>query len=183
LVVATLVTLALNVAEPLIAGHYGRAAFDSVGCLLPAGWAHVGPGLLQAISEVGAAYRPPADPTPAPSTAGPTAVVGDGPGPTGRAVVPTQRSGDRRPPEGRRGRDDLWEQARAEDARHWELHRRPISAETLRKRLHIGAARSRTLVTQIRATAAHATHGEQSSVEVVNAASAPVPGCVTPIVC
>lgn len=37
---------------------------------------------------------------------------------------------------------DLLERARREDARHWEEHRRPISADTLRKRLRIGAARS-----------------------------------------
>ena len=31
LIFASLVTLALNVADPLVAGEYGRAAFDSVG--------------------------------------------------------------------------------------------------------------------------------------------------------
>ncbi|ONI88203.1 hypothetical protein ALI144C_07060 [Actinosynnema sp. ALI-1.44] len=49
LVFASLVTLALNVAEPLISGHIGRALFDAVGPLLLIGWAEVGPGLLQAI--------------------------------------------------------------------------------------------------------------------------------------
>jgi hypothetical protein len=42
--------------------------------------------------------------------------------------------------------DDLVERARQEDARHWAIHQRPISAETLRKRLHIGVARSRGTV-------------------------------------
>ncbi|GDY52267.1 hypothetical protein SVIO_028900 [Streptomyces violaceusniger] len=46
--------------------------------------------------------------------------------------------------------DELPERARQEDARHWETYQRPISAETLRKRLHVGAARSRMLVTMIR---------------------------------
>lgn len=41
---ASVVTLALNVAEPLIAGHLGRALFDAVGPLLLMGWAEVGPG-------------------------------------------------------------------------------------------------------------------------------------------
>ena len=45
--------------------------------------------------------------------------------------------------------DDLLERARQEDARHWETFQRPISAETLRKRLRIGAARSRMLVTMV----------------------------------
>jgi hypothetical protein len=47
--------------------------------------------------------------------------------------------------------DDLLERARQENARHWEEHRRPIAADTLRKRLRIGAARSRMLVSMIRA--------------------------------
>jgi hypothetical protein len=47
--------------------------------------------------------------------------------------------------------DDLLERARAADARHWDEHRRPISADTLRRKLRIGAARSRLLVAIIRA--------------------------------
>ncbi|WP_143645250.1 hypothetical protein [Streptomyces antioxidans] len=46
--------------------------------------------------------------------------------------------------------DDLLERALAEDAWHWETYQRSISAETLRKRLHVGAARSRTLVSMVR---------------------------------
>ncbi|WP_374615578.1 HAL/PAL/TAL family ammonia-lyase [Frankia sp. AgKG'84/4] len=49
LLFASLVTLALSVAEPLIAGHYGRAAFDAVGPLLLIGWGEVALGLLQAM--------------------------------------------------------------------------------------------------------------------------------------
>jgi len=55
LVFASMVTLALNVSEPIIAGEYGKAAFDSVGCWLLIGWAHVGPGLLQAMHDLGRA--------------------------------------------------------------------------------------------------------------------------------
>ncbi|WP_199742199.1 SpdA protein [Streptomyces triticirhizae] len=50
LVLASVMTLALNVAEPVLAGNYGKAAFDAVGQLLLMGWAEVGPGLLQAIA-------------------------------------------------------------------------------------------------------------------------------------
>lgn len=39
-------TLALNVAEPLIAKHYGKAAVDAVAPLLLIGWGHVGPQML-----------------------------------------------------------------------------------------------------------------------------------------
>jgi len=50
LLFASLVTLALNVADPLLAGEWGKAAFDAVGPLLLIGWAHVGPELLHALS-------------------------------------------------------------------------------------------------------------------------------------
>ncbi|MCX4756211.1 DUF2637 domain-containing protein [Kitasatospora purpeofusca] len=42
-----LLTLALNVAEPLVAGHYGRAALDAVAPLLLLGWGQVGPQFLR----------------------------------------------------------------------------------------------------------------------------------------
>ncbi|MEU9286759.1 DUF2637 domain-containing protein [Streptomyces sp. NPDC048275] len=40
-------TLALNIAEPIIAGHYGRACVDAVAPLLLLGWGAVGPALLR----------------------------------------------------------------------------------------------------------------------------------------
>jgi len=45
---------------------------------------------------------------------------------------------------------DLLHRARAEDVLHWQQHQRPISAETLRKRLRVGAATARGLVAQLR---------------------------------
>ncbi|MEU1087415.1 DUF2637 domain-containing protein [Streptomyces sp. NPDC005576] len=56
-----LLTLALNTAHPLLAGHYGRAALDSVAPLLLLGWGSVGPALLRHFHAVA-----PADPAPAP---------------------------------------------------------------------------------------------------------------------
>ncbi|MFF8028273.1 DUF2637 domain-containing protein [Streptomyces sp. NPDC007896] len=47
-----LLTLALNVAEPIVAGHYGRAAVDAVAPLLLLGWGSVGPQLLRAFQTV-----------------------------------------------------------------------------------------------------------------------------------
>lgn len=45
----------------------------------------------------------------------------------------------------------LWHAwARLGNARHFEEYQRPISAETLRRRLHVGAARSRMLVAELR---------------------------------
>lgn len=52
-------------------------------------------------------------------------------------------------------RQDLLHRARAEDVLHWQQHQRPISAETLRKRLAVGTGTARGLVTQLRAD----THG------------------------
>jgi hypothetical protein len=52
---------------------------------------------------------------------------------------------------GDQGRGDvLLEHARRMDARHRELHQRPVSAESLRKELRIGANKSRQLVALVR---------------------------------
>ncbi|MGW3443904.1 DUF2637 domain-containing protein [Streptomyces sp. NPDC001076] len=129
LILSSLMTLALNVTDPLLSGQTGKAAFDAVGPLLLIGWAEVGPGLLQAMN--GMAEQDGAHST---ATQGP----------------PDQEAVQYEPRPIRTAHDALLERARREDAEHWELHRRPISAETLRKRLHIGAARSRTLVATLR---------------------------------
>jgi hypothetical protein len=42
LLAASVVTLLLNVADPVCAGQWGKAAFDSVGPLLLIGWAEAG---------------------------------------------------------------------------------------------------------------------------------------------
>ncbi|MEU6310288.1 DUF2637 domain-containing protein [Streptomyces sp. NPDC047014] len=52
-------TLALNIAEPILAGHYGRACVDAVAPLLLLGWGAVGPALLRHFHAVT---------TPAPAT-------------------------------------------------------------------------------------------------------------------
>ncbi|WP_327163933.1 DUF2637 domain-containing protein [Streptomyces zaomyceticus] len=56
-----LLTLALNTAHPILAGHYGRAALDSVAPLLLLGWGAVGPTLLRHFHSI-----TPAAPSPAP---------------------------------------------------------------------------------------------------------------------
>ncbi|KJE23661.1 hypothetical protein FF36_02111 [Frankia torreyi] len=50
----------------------------------------------------------------------------------------------------------LLDRARREDACYWEKHRRPISANELRKRLRVGSKRARSLVVQLRADALRA---------------------------
>ncbi|MEX5712284.1 hypothetical protein AB1484_29380 [Parafrankia sp. FMc6] len=142
LIFASAVTLALNIAEPLISGHYGRAAFDAVGPLLLIGWAEAGPGLLQAIQ---ATYPHPAS---SPATGSDQLQAPAPPLQAGehrRKSDATSRQAER---EARR--QDLLHRARAEDVIHWQLFHRSISAETLRKRLHVGTGTARALVTQIR---------------------------------
>ncbi|WP_093156315.1 hypothetical protein [Saccharopolyspora antimicrobica] len=145
LLFASLVTLALNVAEPICAGQFGKAAFDAVGPLPLIGWAEVGPGLLQAISSAGT-----------PSNAeGQTAIglTGDG-----DAVSTASRTvSDNVPGQQLDGDDvatseaeELVSRAVVLDVEHWLRHRRPISAETLRRELGVGSARARALVKRIR---------------------------------
>ncbi|WP_307133395.1 SpdA protein [Streptomyces aurantiacus] len=152
LVFAGVMTLALNVTDPLLAGQWGKAAFDAVGPLLLIGWAEVGPGLLQTIADV---QRHRASGLDSRSDRHGTAVVtsqGQGsevePGVSGRISASGRyASVTERPSCG----DDLLERARQEDVRHRQVCQRPVSAETLRRQFRIGAARSRMLVAMVRA--------------------------------
>lgn len=156
LIFASVVTLALNVADPLVAGEYGKAAFDAVGPLLLIGWAEVGPDLLRALTT---ASRPAEEAlndvklVQAPVADEPTATSQTAPEAARDETKPVDTSADKQNnrPASKMVDDDLLERAREEDAHHWEAHRRPISADTLRKKLRIGAARSRLLVAIIRA--------------------------------
>lgn len=128
LLASSVVTLALNVAEPLIAGEVGKALFDAVGPLLLIGWSEVGPILLQALTSVPAAARP---------------------GAVAQTVDSDSTSAEQS--EGVNVDAELLERARDEDRRHRELYQRPVSAESLRKALGVGAERSRALVKLVRA--------------------------------
>ncbi|RSN45252.1 hypothetical protein DMC64_18555 [Amycolatopsis sp. WAC 04197] len=130
LVLASAVTLALNVAEPLIAGEIGKALFDAVGPLLLIGWSEVGPGLLQALADLRQGVERRAD------SATLTAMVERGAEVSN--VVGSGLDGE------------LVERARRMDAQHREIHQRPISAEALRKALGVGAERSRSLARVVR---------------------------------
>ncbi|WP_206282320.1 hypothetical protein [Streptomyces rhizosphaericus] len=66
LVLSSGMTLALNTADPLIAGDLGKAAFDAVGPVLLIGWAEVGPGLLHALAT--SQPRPAPHPSATPQT-------------------------------------------------------------------------------------------------------------------
>ncbi|MFC9245197.1 SpdA protein [Streptomyces sp. NPDC057136] len=127
-----LLTLALNVAEPIAAGHYGRAAVDAVAPLLLLGWGAVGPQLLRAFHTV-TALAPVAAPAsvPAPAvveTAQEAVAVAIPSVPVAAAhVVPAVKV-----PE------PLLEEARSIAASHRVEHGDPITAVQLKRRLGIG---------------------------------------------
>jgi hypothetical protein len=146
-------TLALNVAEPVITGAHGRAAFDAVGPLLLIGWSEVGPGLLHQIYAVRTATpdgRPAGQPAPDPGPEQDPVVI-----PLLGARQPPAREQPGRPtdqsgPMPDRLDDELMPEARRIDAQHRTAHQRPVSAETLRRRLRIGTARARRIVADLR---------------------------------
>ncbi|GLZ42244.1 hypothetical protein [Actinokineospora sp. NBRC 105648] len=181
LVFASLVTLALNVAGPIAVGEYGKAAFDAVGPMLLIGWAEVSPGLLQAMA---ASYRPSMES----GSEGLGSTADEHPRVQLRSeevldseleIAAEERRDDRG---SSRTFDDLIERALHEDSRHWDQHRRPISAETLRKRLGVGAARSRMLVTAVRANQAKRPTftSDTAAAQALRAAASPPPGTATP---
>jgi hypothetical protein len=142
--------LALNIAGPVAAGAYGRAAFDAVGPLLLIGWAEAGPGLLRHLyaSPSGRAEPP---------VHGVARADDNAPGRIGTASRPepanggADQLGDRRAGHrGVAGLDDLLVQARGIDQEHRARYGRPVSAETLRKQMRIGSMRARGLVQQVR---------------------------------
>lgn len=152
LIFASVVTLALNVADPLVAGEFGKATFDAVGPLLLIGWAEVGAGFVQAISEsrVDNGDRKSSDAGQADSAVRNSADGADEPGQPCVAAA-TQAPRGRRKVRLRRTPELLLEQAMQEDAAHRAAHQRPIWADTLRVRLGIGAASARRLVETVRA--------------------------------
>ncbi|MDS0133211.1 MULTISPECIES: hypothetical protein [unclassified Amycolatopsis] len=147
LLAASAVTLLLNVADPVFAGQWGKAAFDSVGPLLLIGWAEAGPGLLRALAAESSALRPAALAEPSFTELVSGSLEQEATNSTGPRC-------DKRVERIARGvvdlREELVERARQADAEHWRRFRRPISAETLRKQLRVGAVTSRDLVAVVR---------------------------------
>ncbi len=153
LIFCSLVTLALNTAEPIIEGHYGRAAFDAVDCCLLIGWSHIGPDLLQALQRTASSREQASTPALQDRTldAAGHARQPDPPAPGHSMPRPREAAKGRHNEQQERASEQtLLKQARVEDALHWRTHRRPISAEALRKRLRIGARTARRLVVQLR---------------------------------
>jgi hypothetical protein len=138
LLAASTATLALNVADPICAGQWGKAGFDAVGPLLLIGWAEVGPALLRSLQGVDSAQEQTVD--------------HDGSAP-GAVTDPEHVTVDGREPSiGSSVVDNLanLKRARSLNRMHWDRHRRPISAESLRRELGVGAAASRKLCAAVR---------------------------------
>ncbi|MDX3712604.1 DUF2637 domain-containing protein [Streptomyces europaeiscabiei] len=135
-----LLTLALNVAEPIVAGHYGRAAVDAVAPLLLLGWGSVGPQLLRAFHTVARPAVPaplpneiesePATGSDAPTPAEPLTLPAPPPAPI--APAPAPASPVVKVPE------PLLTEARSIATSHRTEHGEPITAAQLRTRLGIG---------------------------------------------
>ncbi|MFI9387597.1 hypothetical protein [Kutzneria sp. NPDC052558] len=150
LIFASAVTLALNVADPVIAGDFGLAAFDSVGPLLLIGWAEVGPEFLRSLSVIGQlrSFERCDEVGRQGFRAGELVDQGVDANDVARSgqesLVPTVRAS------GGRSEGELLDSARRLDAKHRAVHQRPISADVLRGQLGIGAAQARRLVKTVR---------------------------------
>ncbi|SES44501.1 Protein of unknown function [Streptomyces sp. yr375] len=137
-----LLTLALNVAEPIVAGHYGRAAVDAVAPLLLLGWGTVGPQLLRAFHTVAHPAEPaslPDEIESKPETTSdascpelPLTVPAPAPAPVTPHVAPGPASPAVKVPE------PLLTEARTIATSHHSEHGEPITAAQLKTRLGIG---------------------------------------------
>ncbi|QEV19611.1 DUF2637 domain-containing protein [Streptomyces alboniger] len=135
--VSGLLTLALNVAEPIAAKHYGRAAVDAVAPLLLLGWGAVGPQLLRCFHAVAnepaaPATEPPTVPVPAPTPAAPTVDQAPAPSRPEPSTTPAPAAPALKVPE------PLLTEARSIAASHCAEHGEPITAAQLKMRLAIG---------------------------------------------
>lgn len=151
--VSGLLTLALNIAEPLALGHYGRAAVDAVAPLLLLGWGTVGPQLLRHFHAV----AHPSEPAPVPPTTPRVLPVGedehreDEPSATASPPVtaPAPATAPAVPAVNLPG--PLLAEARSIAATHLAEHGEPITAVQLKRRLGTGLPMATALHTALTA--------------------------------
>ncbi|MGY4956268.1 DUF2637 domain-containing protein [Streptomyces nigrescens] len=165
--VSGLLTLALNIAEPLAAGHYGRAAVDAVAPLLLLGWGAVGPQLLRAfhtVTTTDTAPTPADDPAPATTPANETApapalapaVIESraeaNPAPAAAPMAP--RPATPAPPPAApavKVPEPLLTEARSIAESHRTMHGEPITAAQLKRRLGVALPMANALHTALTA--------------------------------
>ncbi|MFG2157800.1 DUF2637 domain-containing protein [Streptomyces olivaceus] len=145
-----LLTLALNIAEPLAAGHYGRAAVDAVAPLLLLGWGAVGPQLLRSFHAVTADDTDPAPTTgtdpaqqSAPVVHDPALAPPVTPKPVTPSIVPATAPAQVSPvtavaTPAVKVPEPLLTEARSIASTHHAEHGEPITAAQLKRRLGIG---------------------------------------------
>ncbi|MER6843149.1 DUF2637 domain-containing protein [Streptomyces platensis] len=143
-----LLTLALNIAEPLVAHHWGRACVDAVAPLLLLGWGAVGPQLLRhfhtvtqpapAPASTNTTPAPASEPAPAPEPADTAPAPEPQPTP---APVPASALAPARAVEAPAASAPvpapLLEEARKIAASHQAEHSEPITAAQLKARLGV----------------------------------------------
>ncbi|MEU0377041.1 DUF2637 domain-containing protein [Streptomyces cyaneofuscatus] len=151
-----LLTLALNTAEPLLAGRYGRACLDTVAPLLLLGWGHVGPAFLAQFhtltrptphleDTLASASCPVPDEAPAPKSAPPTLVPDvvatpdeePQPSPAPVAALPATVAKRARPASGPALPAALLDAARRIADTHRADHEAPITAAQLGTRMGV----------------------------------------------
>ncbi|GLW17274.1 hypothetical protein Stsp01_40170 [Streptomyces sp. NBRC 13847] len=142
-----LLTLALNIAEPLIAHHWGRACVDAVAPLLLLGWGAVGPQLLRHFHTVTQPAPAPASTDTAPAPASEPAPVAEPadmapapapePTPAPAPVMVPARAAEA-PAASASVPAPLLEEARKIAASHQAEHSEPITAAQLKARLGVG---------------------------------------------
>ncbi|MBT2377572.1 DUF2637 domain-containing protein [Streptomyces sp. ISL-111] len=144
-----LLTLALNTAEPLLTGRYGRACLDTVAPLLLLGWGHVGPAFLaqfhtltRPTQNLEAAPTPVSEPVPdeapAPELPTPAPVEELEPAPAPATTLPVAATKTPRPASGPALPVALLDAARRIAATHHAEHDTPITAAHLGA--HMGVA-------------------------------------------
>ncbi|MFE2096985.1 DUF2637 domain-containing protein [Streptomyces sp. NPDC059468] len=151
--VSGLLTLALNIAEPIVARHYGRAAVDAVAPVLLLGWGAVGPQLLRSFHAVATDAADPApaadtepaeEPAPAASlktepVLTPAPPVAPDPAPVAPVTTPAPVTPAAVVPAAAvKVPEPLLIEARSIAASHHSEHGEPITAAQLKRRLGIG---------------------------------------------
>lgn len=155
-----LLTLALNTAEPLLAGRYGRACLDAVAPLLLLGWGHVGPTFLAQFHtltrptphlEAAAASvsEPVPDEAPAPELPTPAPVEDLEPAPAPATALPVAVAKTTRPASGPVLPVALLDAARRIADTHHAEHGAPITAAHLGTRMGIALPVATTALAQL----------------------------------
>ncbi|WP_250301979.1 DUF2637 domain-containing protein [Streptomyces sp. A 4/2] len=154
-----LLTLALNTAEPLLTGRYGRACLDTVAPLLLLGWGHVGPAFLAQfhtlthptppLEAATPILEPAPDEAPAPKPPTPTPVEELEPTPAPATALPAAAPKATLPASGSVLSAALLDAARRIADTHRAEHGTPITAAHLGTRMGIALPVATTALAQL----------------------------------